>query len=177
MNKTLSVIFLTALITSSGYCQDIAAQNKDSLAIHSSGQNILISSKQFDGQAILNQVNVGMTPVEVVAGIGLPKEIEENTWFYTYEFPDKTGQFKWEILQIDFKRSAVSERFWVPHDSSDVEESFVPIAAVHGSDQETQHRIGVLLNSQSIKNYTEGSVAYGVFDKSKSIVKTRFFEG
>lgn len=167
MNKTLSIIFLTALITSSGYCQDIAAQHKESLAIHPRGQNILISSEDFDDKAMLNQVNVGMTAAEVVVAIGLPKEIEEDTWFYTYEFSDKTDQFKWLILRIDFKGNAVAERYWLPNGSSNIEDAWVSIAVVGSLDKDAQEHVTALLGSEGIESYTEGSLVYALYVPAK----------
>lgn len=67
---------------------------------------------------------------------------------------------------------AISQESW---DSTpgppESEEDFVSIAGIGGMDMETQQHIKLLLDSYDIENYSEGSVVYGVFVKTKDAVR------
>jgi len=79
---------------------------------------IVPGGQDFDALALMNRVQVGETPGEVVEHLGLPKEKKHEEgvwrWFYTYEFPEETGNDRWMILMVEFKEEKVALCFWLP---------------------------------------------------------------
>ena len=83
-------------------------------------RNVFLPSTEFNAQLKAQSVKEGMDMPQVMQILGQPKEIRLDSdlelWFYTYEFPDRTGEDRWMILMVKFKAGrTISEGFWVPN--------------------------------------------------------------
>lgn len=89
-------------------------------SVKPTGANIFMPFKQFNAEVIAKSVKETMDMTQVLQMLGHPKEIkcdyDIELWFYTYEFPDMTGEDRWMILMVQFKSGkAISCGSWVPH--------------------------------------------------------------
>ncbi|OGK07692.1 MAG: hypothetical protein A2W80_19435 [Candidatus Riflebacteria bacterium GWC2_50_8] len=89
-------------------------------SVKPTGKNIVMASSKFDARLIAQTVKEKMDKNQVLQALGQPKKVKSEDglelWFYTYEFPDKSGQAKWMILMVTFKAGkAVKEGFWLPN--------------------------------------------------------------
>ena len=101
-------------------CNSERAVLRHSNMVRPTSTNIIMASSDFDALTIARKVKIGMIEAEVIKAMGQPKEVkladDMNSWFYTYEFPDKSAQDKWVILMIQFKAGkAISEGLWLPN--------------------------------------------------------------